>query len=244
VLSAAAIMFWTGFHKTCSGPAEGTGFTGTFNIDGGQGLDDKVDLSRTADVIRGCDLIGLNEVHGPAFGEAHDQAFELGQLLNMPELFAPVERRWWRDAFGSGVLSTCPVQHWQRFPLSTSAANSFRNVVLARVGFAGASLNVVLTHLDRHDDRESELRAVSELFLSLQPPAILMGDLNSIGSDAGIARLCSDPAIVNVCARIPNLDPLHHNDWIFLRGLRCLDAGVIDKHVSDHAFFWTEVEGQ
>lgn len=257
VVFLGGTVLWSGYHKTCSGPAEGTSFNGpattqpasrtrlrigTLNMDGGLGLDGKRDLARTADVIRGFDLIALNEVHGPAFGESHDQAFVLGQLLNMPELFAPVERRWWRDAFGSALLTNCPVRHWQRFPLSTTAANSYRNVLLARVAFADRSLNVIVTHLDRHDDHESELRAVSELFLTLEPPAILMGDLNSAGSDAGIQRLCADPNILNVSARIPGLDPQHHNDWIFLRGLRCVDAGVIDKHVSDHAFFWAEVE--
>jgi len=257
LLCVAGALFWSGYAKTSTGPAEGVSFNGattqpftigtrlrigTFNIDGGVGTDDKLDLDRTADVIHGCDIVALNEVHSAARGESDDQAAQLGRKLGMAELFAPVERRWWRDDFGSGMLTDCPVLHWQRFPLSGPKANSNRNLLLVRFGFAGRSLNVLISHLDRHSDHDGELRAVGELFLSLEPPAVLMGDLSAVGSDSGIQRLCTTPGVVDVCATIPNLDPQHHNDWIFLRGLKCVNAGLIDKHASDHAFFWADVE--
>ena len=65
-------------HSGSGAPAPAPTFrVGTFNIDGARGLDGRVDLHRTAAQMTGCDLLGLNEVHGRTFGEHRDQAERL-----------------------------------------------------------------------------------------------------------------------------------------------------------------------
>jgi len=92
VIIGSALLFAD--RAVSTGPAEGTEFIGTpttqpkgrylcigtFNIDGGQGTDDKVDLARTAKCLQRLDVIGLQEVHGFA-GDPPNQAVTLGGLL-------------------------------------------------------------------------------------------------------------------------------------------------------------------
>jgi endonuclease/exonuclease/phosphatase family metal-dependent hydrolase len=156
----------------------------------------------------------------------------------MPALFAPVERQWWHDAFGDGALTTLPVEHWQRFPLSNENADSNRELLILRLEFAGKPLNVLVTHLERHGDLENELATVISLFQSMQEPAILMGDLNLTKDDPQIDSLRKFPGVI---------DPIgdtHSDsfDRIFARGMRGLDSGLIDKGASDHPLAWAEVE--
>ena len=98
IILLAGFVFAMGDHPVSTGPAEGTTFVGaaatqpassylrigTFNIDGGQGLDDKVDLERTASCMQKLDFIGMNEVHGFVFASPQNQAIVLGDLLHLP----------------------------------------------------------------------------------------------------------------------------------------------------------------
>jgi len=246
LIIVAGFMAWQGSQKIPLGAASGTSFVGpapasqpsgdvlrvaTFNIDGKSGDD-------TADTMRGFDLIGMEEVHGCCPLSKSNEAEILGGKLNMPALFAPVERQWWHDAFGDGALTTLGVEHWQRFPLSNEIADSNREVLDLRLEFDGKPLNVLITHLERHDDLENELATVISLFHSMEEPAILMGDLNLRPDDPQIDALRKTPGVI---------DPIgdaHDDsfDRIFARGMRSLDSGLIDKGASDHPLAWAELE--
>src|SRR5688572_7316293 len=82
---------------------------GTFNIHSGRDAAGKFDLARTAACLERFDLVALNEVRGAYVWQAGDQAELLGRRLDMPWLFAPTTRRWWRDDFGNGLLCSLPV---------------------------------------------------------------------------------------------------------------------------------------
>jgi endonuclease/exonuclease/phosphatase family metal-dependent hydrolase len=246
LIIVAGFMAWQGSQKIPLGAASGTTFVGaaptsrpsgdilrvaTFNIDGKSG-------DPTADTMRGFDLIGMEEVHGCCPFSGSNEAEILGDKLNMPAVFAPVERQWWHDAFGDGALTTLPVDHWQRFPLSNENADSNREVLILRLEFSGKPLNVLITHLERHSDLENELATVISLFQSMQEPAILMGDLNLQIPDPQIDALRKSPGVI---------DPVGDNhadsyDRIFARGFRALDSGLIDKGASDHPLAWAELE--
>jgi endonuclease/exonuclease/phosphatase family metal-dependent hydrolase len=246
LLIVAGFLAWEGSQKSPLGAAAGTAFVGpaptsrpsgdvlrvaTFNIDGKSG-------DPTADTMRGFDLIGMEEVHGCCPFSDTNEAEILGQKLNMPALFAPVERQWWHNAFGDGALTTLPVEHWQRFPLSNENADSNRELLVLRLQFAGKPLNVLVTHLERHEDLETELATAISLFHSLEEPAILMGDLNLRPNDPQIDALRKSPGVI---------DPVGDNhpesfDRIFARGFRSLDSGLIDKGASDHPLAWATLQ--
>jgi len=242
LIVAAGFFAWEGSQKNPTGPASGTSLNGpepasrptgdtlrvaTFNIDGKDG-------DSTVETLRGFDLIALEEVHGLGAFSKSNQAEVLGQKLNLPWLFAPVERQWWSDAFGDGVLTSLPIEHWQRFPLASEGADSYREVLVLRLQFSGKPLNVLITHLATENDREAELASVASLFLSMQEPAILMGDLNSKNDSSGIQLLRKSPGVI---------DPIGEGwDRIFARGMQSVGSGFINKGASDHPLAWAELK--
>ena len=213
---------------------------GTFNIDGGVGLNGVRDLSRTAGYIRDCDLVGLNEVHGRTLFTQQNQAEILGRSVGLPWLFAPVERQWWHDAFGNAVLTSLPVTHWQRLPLAGDSASSNRNVLLLSIKIGSQPVNVLISHVERGHDHESQLRAVLGLFQLLAPPAILLGDMNTTQIEPQMKQILAIPGVVDAIGQtIPTVAP--HVDWILLRGLHTTQGKMQPKGVSDHPFFQADI---
>lgn len=266
--AACGIIVWQGSDRVPTGAAAGTSLASpsgrsalafhgraaatalrrdtlrvaTFNIHGGRGTDGLRDLDRIASLLQDFDLVGLNEVHGARLGLATNQAAGLGKSLDRPWLFAPTERRWWRDDFGNGVLSTLPVNHWSRIPLTCSQGAGYRNAVRLAIPWQGRTVNVLLTHIDRQQDRELQLRTVFALFQSLNPPALLLGDFNTPATD---------PLLVELRAQSDARDATESSecgvasrgriDWILTRGLTVVDSGCVSTTASDHPLFWTEL---
>ena len=134
-----------------TGPAEGTTIdgqardrvtprdsfrVGTFNIHGCTGADGRRDVDRVADCLRDLDFVALNEVHGPRLWESDNQAALLGRRLGVPWLFAPATRDWHAIDFGNGLLTSLPVESWQRIPLAANNGRGYRNAVLVRLRHA------------------------------------------------------------------------------------------------------------
>lgn len=209
----------------------------TYNIHSGIGADGHADLNRTADALRGFDLIALNEVRGES------QIELLGQKLTMPSLFAPTERQWWHDSFGNAFLCSLPTTHWQRIPLAGSVGRGCRNLLLAKIAMQDKTINVLLTHIDRGTDRQEQLRTTIELFLSLAEPAIVMGDFNTEATDPQLRRLTNTPGVEDPVGKILQAKtPKDRIDWIFTRGLHCRAAGLKDNGASDHPLACAELE--
>jgi endonuclease/exonuclease/phosphatase family metal-dependent hydrolase len=251
LIVVAGFFLWQGGERIPAGPASGNSLNGpppttrptgdtlrvaTFNIDGKDG-------DATVDTLRGFDLIGLQEAHGLGPLSKSNQVEVLGQKLNLPWLFAPVERQWWSEAFGDGVLTSLPVEHWQRIPLASESADSNREILLLRLQFNSRPLNVLITHLTtQQDNREPELAAVSSLFLSLQEPAILIGDLNSKNDDPLIQSLRKAPGVIDPIGDTVIAKKMESWDRIFARGMQSTGSGFIDKGASDHPLAWAELK--
>jgi endonuclease/exonuclease/phosphatase family metal-dependent hydrolase len=222
---------------------------GTFNLHGCRGLDKVVDVPRAAKCLEKLDFAALQEIHGPGLFGGDDQAALLGKQLKMAWLFAPAVRQWYRLESGNGFLTFLPVTFWQRIPLESHRDHSFRNVVLAGItqqGPAGRqrTINILVAHVNRRydEDRNAQLRAAITLFLSLQPPAILLGDLNSHSQDPQIAQLHQSHDVVDPVRRILGKDDEPTRiDWIFCRGMECRDAGILTNQASDHPMVWAEL---
>ena len=215
----------------------------SFNIHGGRGPDGRLDLARTAEQLAGFDLVGLNEVRGKRWRTSVDQAEQLGAQLDLAWLFAPTERRWGRDDFGNGLLAWRADVRWQRIPLPKPSSPTNRNFVWARLPVGDETVNVLVTHLERGDmaERHLQLQSLGQLFLSLAEPAILMGDLNSTADDPQLRQLLAAPGVSDALTERGFVSP-HRIDWILVRGLNVVDAGLVDRGASDHPLAWAELE--
>ena len=258
VLVVIAGAGWLASRPQATGPAQGTTINGqvsrqaaprdslrigTFNIHGCTGPDGRRDVARVAENLRDLDFAALNEVHGPRPWEHDDQAAMLGRELGVQWLFAPATRDWHLIDFGNGLLSALPVESWQRIPLTADNGRGYRNAVLVRLRFHEKTVHVLLMHIARSDDRtrQSQLREVIDLYLSLPPPAVLLGDLNSEADEPEIRRLLTTPDVIDAVGQKLGTAAPPRIDWIFVRGLRVLDAGLRDNGASDHPMAWAEL---
>ena len=219
----------------------------TFNIHGGFGLDGKLDLQRTATTMQSADFIGLNEVRGPGWGDPRNQAEQLGHHLGLNWLFAPTETTWSGPHFGQGLVSRFPASSWKRVPFERLDGNGYRNYVECQfpISEAGQSrhLTILVTHLDRKSDRQRQLQVIIKRFLEVAPPVILMGDLNSKRTERQLIKLAQLTGVTDCFGQHAQGDlPRKRIDWIFTRGLKCLDSNLESTIASDHPFGWADLE--
>ena len=254
LLLAAGVLLW-GYLPTATGPMAGTVISGsamrittrptlrvaTFNIHSGRNAAGDYNLDKTAAVLKGFDLIALNEVRGTSVFNEVDQARLLGQKLNMQWLFAPTENQWWHEHFGNGVLAAVSVLDWRRVPLAGSFGRGKRNVIVLRVMLGGKVVNVLITHIDRGKDHRQQLVTVLEDFIAVPEPAILMGDFNGEAGDPSIAMFLKAPGVKDAVGSVIAA-PRDRIDWIFVRGLESISAGVEKNDASDHPMVWAELK--
>jgi endonuclease/exonuclease/phosphatase (EEP) superfamily protein YafD len=169
--------------------------------------------------------------HGP---QVHDVA----NRLNMAWLFVPAEKRWWRNDYGNGFLTRVPLNDCVRIPLPTPSRQRFRAALLANFAFHGRAVHLLAVHIDKdmeQNTHDNQLRTVFDVFLSLQEPAILLGDMNDVSTHPEIVRLLKTPGVHSALADIPRpkvkSDPI---DWIFTRGFRTVHAEWRATPSSDH----------
>jgi endonuclease/exonuclease/phosphatase family metal-dependent hydrolase len=264
VLAGAA--YWVANWRWPAGSQSGTEFRGsapaisalprrfrvaTFNIHSGYGLDGRFDLERTADCLKTADFIGLNEVGRGTKQDPRNQAERLGELLHVNWLFAPTELGWSGAQFGQAALTRVVVSHWQVVPFPRADGNGYRNYVECQIPLGSkildpdrpASLTILFTHLDRKSDRQAQLQTLIRRFLELPPPVILMGDLNSKRTEPQLKDLIQQPGVTECFGKFAK-EPLVSKriDWIFTRGLKCLDANLEANQASDHPWGWADLE--
>jgi endonuclease/exonuclease/phosphatase (EEP) superfamily protein YafD len=107
------------------------------------------------------------------------------------------------------------------------------------------TVHILVAHVNRRydEDRQAQLRAVIALFRSLEKPAILLGDLNSTKDDPQISQLLQDSQVADVVGEVlGSKDDPKRIDWIFCRGMKCPNAGILENDASDHPMVWAEVE--
>lgn len=258
-LSALAVVVWIGSQRVSTGPATGESLSGTaavqswsksrsirlgtFNIHSGRGADKRLDLARIAEAMQGADLVGLNEVRNEFPSDQANQAERLATILQHRWLFAPTEQRWWGQLFGNGIVTRLQVDDWQRLPLVRQTSKTFRNAILLELPTADQRIHVLVTHLDRTSatDRAAQFKSVAHWFLALDPPAVLLGDLNLTRDDPAIQQLLAEPDVIDALDQIANPPP-RRIDWILLRGLKVQAAGLVDRGASDHPFYWADVQ--
>ena len=207
---------------------------GVFNIHGCKGRDGKRDVGRIARCIHDLDIVSLHEVRG-SYGS--NQAYELGDILGMSAVFAPTEWRWGRNDFGNGLLTNVELSQMHQIPLAMSG-RAYRNALLTSFRLEDKTVQLLIAHVDLAEDRDQQLSAVTNLFLSLKTPALLLGDLNVKATDPRMRDLMETPGIRSALAATPG----RGRDWVIMKGFRTVSAAITDNEASDHAIVQTELQ--
>lgn len=207
----------------------------SFNIHSGKGTDGLRNLTRTADLLTDVDFAGLYEVRATSDANQPNQAAVLGHLRETAWLFAPSERQWWSDHFGNGLIYRIPVRSVIRLPLVNTRHKAYRNAVLSTVELRNAVVRILSVHIDRQDDRQRQLTTVIELFLGLEEPCVLMGDLNTTADDPLLENLHNQNGVKSpLHDAAPDGPTVQSIDWIFTRGLKTISAELVENAASDH----------
>lgn len=235
-----------------------------YNMHAGVGVDEQLDLARTARTINAsdADVVGLEEVdvHWSARSNYVDQAHELARLTGMRVFFAPIydldpePGRSERRQYGVAVLSRYPIvraeNHWIT-RMSTldpdpapKLAPGFAEAVVA---VQGKPVHVYATHLDYRDDPAARSRQVAETMRILdrdRPGArqLLLGDFNATPNAPELAPLLA--RMSDVWQRVhgpeggrtyPAREPTERIDYVTTAGdLRPRLASVPHTLASDH----------
>ncbi len=214
---------------------------GTYNVRGGRGLDEVRDIRRAAEVVRGVDVLALQELKGATHFRTPAQVEQLGKLLQLGWLFAPTRTRWYRAYRGNGLVSRLRATYWYREPLVDVSGHSFRVLTTVALELKGRPVWVLFTHLHPRLARDQQLDTVLQRF-SQYSPAVLMGDLNTRRDDPRLAEALGQPDVVDaIRASLGNQDPADRIDWILVKGLRVATGGSTGVGVSDHPYFWVDL---
>ncbi|MCL4215175.1 MAG: endonuclease/exonuclease/phosphatase family protein [Gemmatimonadales bacterium] len=194
VALAAAL---TGTLASCASTGGGSAAPGaelrvvTYNIRHGRGMDDSVDLARTARVLRALapDVVGLQEVdHRVRRSGGVDQAAALGGMLGMAHAFGAF-MEYQGGQYGLAILSRFPVV--RATPVRLPDGNEPRVALVAELRLPdGRSVAVVNVHFDWVDDdgfRFAQARALTSVLDTLSLPYILLGDFNDLPGSRTLA---------------------------------------------------------
>jgi endonuclease/exonuclease/phosphatase family metal-dependent hydrolase len=163
----------------------------TFNIRHGVGTDGRLDLNRTANVIRAAvaDIVGLQEVdrHFSARSDFVDQATWLAGDLGMHVVFGanldldPLVPGQPRRQYGTAILSAHPILDWENTHLPRYHNHEQRGLLRARISVGGIAMQAYTTHLQHNDaaERLVQAQAIARLIGEPDDPVILLGDLNA-----------------------------------------------------------------
>ena len=218
----------------------------TYNIHHGEGTDGNIDLSRTAEVIRGAeaDLVALQEVDRATTrtGEV-DQLAELERLTGMKGVFGKA-MDFQGGAYGVAILSRLPIAGTDNRQLPGAPEREPRTALSVDVStMSGLRVHFTSTHLDQ--GRESESRSAQVRFLAdstvhISEPSLLAGDFNTTADTDVMANLraawtdlFTAPLPVG-----PEGLPRRRVDYVFGRpesGWLTRESAVIDDRLaSDH----------
>lgn len=218
---------------------------GSYNIRHGRGMDDKVDLARTVDVLRrlNADVIGLQEVDlRAARSGGVNQAHELGRALGYHAAFGAFMDLQ-GGKYGMGLLSKHPIIATRSILLPEG--NEPRVALLAMIRLPNervvAAVNV---HFDWVEDDTFRFAQASHLAKELEKldvPFVVMGDFND---EAPSRTLALFRGIATECRKrgsrltYSSTKPEREIDYVFVgrpNRWRSGSARVIaERHASDH----------
>jgi len=167
----------------------------TYNIRHGRGMDNRVDLPRTAAVLRAQtpDIVGLQEVDQRVTrSDGVAQADSLGRLLGMHAAFGAF-MDYQGGQYGMGILSRHPIA--RVFPIRLPDGNEPRIALLVDVALPnGDTISVVNVHFDWVGNdtlRYAQATALTRVLDTLRTPYVLLGDFNDEPGSRTVALFTS-----------------------------------------------------
>jgi endonuclease/exonuclease/phosphatase family metal-dependent hydrolase len=160
---------------------KGTCKVASYNIHQGIGLDRRLNIKRTAGVIRSldADLIGLQEVSAPVGADPEAMQLDfLADATGMRAIGGPTMLR--HDGYyGNALLTRCRVMEVRRFDL-TYPGREARGALDVEVDTGVALLRIIVTHLGlRPAERRFQVKKLLQLIADVPLlPAVVVGDLN------------------------------------------------------------------
>lgn len=226
----------------------------TFNIQHGRNHNlpgDVIDLGLMAETAlsTGADFYSFNEVRRgecegiPGFP---DEPEILGALIGGKAIFGRAITLAPGKHYGNAAVSRLPVLGSTVIPIPDPEPApggryyESRCIMRTTVDVQGTPVTVLGSHFGlNRDERENALAEVKRAADGCETPIVLMGDFNMTPDDPCCAALSCELTDALAYAgedgfTFPSDSPRERIDYIFVRGLRVLGAGVVKKVASDH----------
>ena len=218
----------------------------SYNIKHGRGMDDAVNLERTAAVVRPLqpDVVGLQEVDDKATRSGGvDQAEAMGKLLGMHHAFGKF-MDYQGGAYGMAILSRHPIVRSESVMLPRGNEPRVALVVHVRLP-DGRTIAVVNVHFDWVNDdgfRFAQAETLAKFLDGLTVPFVLIGDFNDVPDSRTLAlfraRATEARKPAGQSFTFSSTAPEREIDYVFYAPATVFAAGevrVIDERVaSDH----------
>jgi len=215
-----------------------------YNIKHGQGMDKKIDLKRTAEVIAGmkADVVTLQEVDkNCARSGKRDIAAELAAILKMDYRFGasfPYDG----GEYGLAVLSRLPILGMKQHKLPGGSEPRTAFEVQVKIEGVKEPVSVVSIHNDwvSNEVKVGQVKALLNGLAEVKHPVVLAGDFNALPGEDSMKILAEkgwtilDKKGVKTC---PADEPTKEIDYIVTLGLpwKIKEHKVVEEKVaSDH----------
>jgi endonuclease/exonuclease/phosphatase family metal-dependent hydrolase len=228
----------------------------TYNIHVGVGMDKKLDLQRTAEVINAehPDLVGLQEVdRGVKRTEGKDEIAELAKLTAMNYAFAH-NLDYQGGQYGVAILSRYPIKQIDHRKYENRREAERRGMIRVEIEFAGRTINFVTTHLDYQfeDGRVFETEQMLKFLEDVKGPLIVVGDFNDEPGGNAYKLMLTGFEDAWIIAKIkeqglsyPADQPVKRIDYIFTRRSDRLGVKrprIVTTLASDHLPVVTDIQ--
>jgi endonuclease/exonuclease/phosphatase family metal-dependent hydrolase len=213
----------------------------TYNVHHGRGADGVLDVERTAEAIiqTGADLIALQELdRNVERSGGIDQPARLEELTGMGMRFFPTVR-FGGGEFGLAIAAKEPLD-LEFHVLPRTRLDRPHGMILTRA----RGIGIVATHLSRRRfTRALETASLSWACRQLDPPKLLLGDLNTTRPAFGPMRFAGLERRTPFRPTFTSLHPRRQIDHVITsRALRLVDCWTIGSGASDHLALVAEVE--